>query len=100
MAGQTVEEMEAKVVLGSMLIKMLAQEEDPRAPAAIETLQGQLRELEVRIKAEQPSPVVVSCNAAVLSGKASGSPALQREGVQVVEMVSEVDGNIELTLQY
>jgi hypothetical protein len=43
MTEQTVEEMRAKVLLASMLIKELYQDTDPRAAKAIEALQEQQR---------------------------------------------------------
>ena len=75
---QTVEEMRAKVVLGSMLIEMLVQEDDPRAPVAIEVLQDQQRKLnEILVSkiAEErtgppPSPVVVGLSSIELGAKA------------------------------
>lgn len=103
----TIEELKAKVMLGSMLIGELYEDPDPRAPEAIEALQEQQRELNkllvAKIREEQkerPPPVVVGCEPLLLSGRAKGSPATRQTQAQVVEISSGEDGSIALVLQY
>jgi len=77
--ARTINDLKARVILGSMLIRMLEQEDDPRAPAAIERLQAQQRaintELVARIRARraergepEPETVQVGLQAVRLRG--------------------------------
>ena len=78
MTEQTVEEMRAKVLLASVLIKELYQDTDPRAAKAIEFLQEQQHQLNdvlvVKIREElgysAPPPVLVGLKSLELGAKA------------------------------
>lgn len=96
---QSIEELKSRVYLGSALIKMLYQDDDPRATEAIKRLQEQQRVLNqvlvAKIKAErevEPPPIVVGCKPAVLSAKARGSPGRQ--------VVDEDNGSTTVVLHY
>lgn len=103
---QSIGKLKSRVHLGSMLIKMLHQDDDPKAAEAIERLQKQQRILNkvlvAKIKAErevEPPPIVVGCKPVVLSGRARGSPAAQQTPTRVIDTVEEADGSVVLTLQ-
>jgi len=70
--GQTIEELRVRVMVASRLIKMLQQDDDPRAEGAIEVLREQQRKINevlVRKIREEPEAVVVGLKAVELRAR-------------------------------
>ena len=74
-----IKELQARRVVGSLLVKLLRQDTDPRAQAAADKLQEQQREINrllvERIRAVrdvEPEPVVVGLRPVQLMGRAIG----------------------------
>jgi hypothetical protein len=79
MEDRSIEDLRARVLLGSALVKMLRRDPDPRAQEAADRLQDQQREINrvlvAKIKAsrdEEPPPVVVGLKPVIMTAQALG----------------------------
>jgi len=93
----SVEHLRSRVVLGSMLIRMLqAEQDDPRAPAAIERLRARQREINAAVVAKmalereargeaQPEAVQVGLRPVRLRGEAPGGQEFRTRLLEAIE---------------